>query len=175
MADFRFPVGTFEPLSGIPSDAERASFIANIRALPEKLSAAVAGLNAAQLATPYRDGGWMVRQVVHHLADSHMNAYVRTKLILTEDQPTIKPYKEAAWAEVTDARGENIESSLSILRGIHARWHACLASLAPGDFQRTFNHPEHGIRSLDWILQLYSWHGRHHTAHITSLRERMKW
>jgi hypothetical protein len=137
---------------------------------------AIAGLSGSQLDTPYRPGGWTVRQVVHHVPDSHMNAYVRCKLALTEDQPTIKPYEEARWAELVDGRTASPDVSLALLESLHARWALLLRSLTPEDFTRTFRHPEHaGILTVDWMLAMYSWHGRHHVAHITTLREREGW
>jgi hypothetical protein len=128
-----------------------------------------------QLDTPYREGGWTVRQVAHHLSDSHMNAYIRIKLALTENEPTIKPYEEKLWAELVDARTMPIEPSLQILESLHKRWVLLLRSLTPPDFSRTFRHPQSGVRNVDWILQLYAWHGHHHVAHVTSLKEKMKW
>jgi hypothetical protein len=128
-----------------------------------------------QLETPYRDGGWTVRQTVHHIADSHMNSYTRFRLALTEDKPTIKPYNEKDWAELIDARTGAIELSLSLIEAMHARWVMLLRSMAPEDFRRPFIHPEYGERRLDWNTLLYGWHCRHHLAHITRLRERMGW
>jgi hypothetical protein len=153
----------------------RSEFIQRIAETPSEVKAAVQGLNEKQLDTPYREGGWTVRQVVHHMPDSHMNSYVRFRLALTEDEPTIKPYNEHLWAELSDARTAPIILSLQLLESLHERWVILLRSLKPADFSRTFRHPEHGARDLDWLLQLYAWHGRHHVAHITSLREKMKW
>ncbi len=175
MPDARYPIGNLELKSGPLTAAERKELISLLRALPDRLEAAVRGLSPQQLATPYRDGGWMVRQVVHHLADSHMNAYVRTKLTLTEDAPTVKPYDESRWAELTDARSEDIAISLGLVRALHTRWVQCLDTLRPEDFVRKLVHPEQGTRNIDWILQLYGWHSRHHVAQITTLRERMGW
>jgi hypothetical protein len=135
----------------------------------------VYGLSPEQLETPYRPGGWTVRQVVHHLADSHMNSYIRMKLAVTEERPTVKPYDEKRWADLEDARTAPVELSLTLLDSLHMRWVSWLRSLAPADFARTFRHPESGILSLDTALHYYEWHGRHHTAHITSLRQRMGW
>jgi len=132
-------------------------------------------LSTEQLDTPYRPGGWTVRQVVHHLPDSHLNSYIRFRLALTEKEPTIKPYDQERWAELDDAKTAPIEPSLALLEALHQRWIMLLRSLIPADFARTFNHPEMGIVTLDATLRLYEWHGRHHTAHITSLRERMGW
>jgi len=142
---------------------------------PELLRKATAGLSEAQLGTPYREGGWTVRQVVHHLADSHMNSFVRTKLALTEDTPTIKPYNQNAWATTEDAQRMDIAPSLSLFEGLHARFVALLSSLRPEDFERTFNHPESGPVTLNRQLQIYAWHGKHHIAHITSLRVQRGW
>jgi hypothetical protein len=172
--DFQYPIGRFE-WSGTNSDDDRRRYIDEIGEAPGRLRAAVAGLSAAQLDTPYRPGGWTVRQVVHHMPDSHMNSYVRFRLALTEDAPTIKPYDESRWAELTDARTAPIEISLMLLESLHARWALLLRGLKPGDFAREFRHPELGTVSLDRNLALYAWHGRHHVAHITSLRERMGW
>lgn len=174
MTDLRYPIGKFA-FTGTVTAAERRKMIGVIGDTPAKLRAAVAGLTDAQLDTPYREGGWTVRQVVHHLADSHLNAYVRLRLVLTEDGPTVKTYDEGAWAELGDARTSPIESSLELLSGLHERWARLLASLTEADFSRTFRHPDRGSLSLDWLLALYAWHSPHHIAHITTLRERMGW
>ncbi|SPE25265.1 putative enzyme [Candidatus Sulfotelmatomonas gaucii] len=171
--ELRYPVGRFQKPAASTA-ATRAAQIDTLRLLPERLRAAVAGLNQAQLDTPYRDGGWTVRQVVHHFADSHANSYVRFKLALTEDWPTIKPYDEAAWARLPDNRMP-IEPSLDFVDGLHARLVAMLASMTEDDFERGFNHPERGRMTLATNLALYDWHSRHHVAHITSLRSRMGW
>jgi hypothetical protein len=171
--DFRYPIGPFVPAASAP--AIRAAHIETLRLLPERLRAAVSGLNDSQLDTPYRDGGWTVRQVVHHLADSHAVSYMRFKLALTEDWPTINPYNEAAWANLADGRSLPIGVSLSIIDGLHARWVALLESLSDADFQKGFNHPERGRLDLATALAIYEWHSRHHTAHITSLRTRQGW
>ncbi len=172
--DPRFPIGKFSfPESVTPR--ERDQYIAEIAAAPAKLRAAVAGLTAQQLDTPYRDGGWTVRQVVHHVPESHMNAYIRFKLALTEDEPTIKPYEESAWAKLPDVADTPIETSLALLDALHDRWVRVLRGIDEAAWQRTFRHPEIGIVRLDRNAALYAWHGKHHTAHITSLRERMKW
>jgi hypothetical protein len=139
------------------------------------LRAAVAGLNEEQLNTPYRDGGWTVRQVIHHVPESHMNAYIRFKLALTEDDPTIKPYNEAAWAETADVRDTPVEVSLALLDNLHNRWVVLLKSMSDADFSKQFRHPELGVVPLVKNLALYAWHGKHHVAHITSLRERKQW
>ena len=158
------------------TDEVRRGAIEGIAALPSLMREAVRGLSDPQLDTPYRPGGWTVRQVVHHVPDSHMHAYVRLKLALTEDTPTIKPYDEKPWAELADSQMP-IEVSLGLLDGIHARWVTLLRAMRPGDWARTFNHPEYpeGPRTIDWLVQAYAWHSRHHLAHITSLREREGW
>ena len=172
--DLRYPVGKFE-WAGPMTDADRQRFIEQIAQAPANLRAAVRGLSAEQLATPYRPGGWTVRQVVHHVPDSHMNAYTRFKLALTEDKPLIKPYKEDRWAELADTRETPIETSLTLLENLHDRWVRLLRSLTAADLKRTLQHPELGIVSLERYLAMYAWHGRHHTAHITTLRARMGW
>jgi uncharacterized damage-inducible protein DinB len=172
--DARYPVGKYEEPAKVTPEL-RARAIQEIAATPEKLLAAVKGLNDAQLDTPYREGGWTVRQVVHHVADSHMNSYVRFRLALTETEPTIKPYEESAWAKLEDAAHSPIEVSLRLLEPLHERWVRLLRSLKPEDFARTFRHPEHGARTIDWMLFLYEWHGKHHTAHITELRKQKGW
>lgn len=174
MIDLRFPVGRFDLTREI-DDRERESLIEEIAALPGRVREAVRDLTHAQLETPYRPGGWTVRQVVHHLPDSHLNSYVRFKLALTEEAPTIKPYDEARWAELHDARSGPAELSLDLLDSLHKRWVLLLRSLAPADFERTFHHPELGPVALRQNVGLYAWHGRHHVAHITALRERMGW
>ena len=147
-----------------------------IAAAPQRLRQAVSGLDETQLETPYRDGGWTVRQVVHHVPESHMNAYVRFKLALTEETPTIRPYDESRWAQTEDVRLTPIEVSLALLDSLHARWVPLLRALRPDDFRRTFRHPDHpGELTVDWLVAMYEWHSRHHVAHITSLRERMGW
>jgi uncharacterized damage-inducible protein DinB len=172
--DPRFPIGKYHaPADVTPAMREQA--IREIAETPQKLRAAVNGLNDAQLDTPYRDGGWTVRQVVHHVPDSHMNAYVRWRLALTETEPTIKPYAEAEWANLEDAANAPIEVSLKLMEPLHERWVRLLRSLKQEDFARTFRHPDHGVRSLDWMLFLYAWHGKHHTAHITELRKQRGW
>ncbi|MBV8517400.1 MAG: putative metal-dependent hydrolase [Acidobacteria bacterium] len=175
MSDPRYPVGKFQPVDQLTDD-ERRAHIDTIAAAPSRLRAAVAGLDDAQLDTPYRDGGWTIRQVVHHVPDSHVNAYVRLKLALTEDNPTILPYKEAAWADVVDSRITPIDVSLTLLESLHARMVGLLRTLEPADFRRTFRHPEHeGLFSLDKFVAMYAWHSLHHAAHITSTRERHGW
>jgi hypothetical protein len=173
--DPRYPVGRFDPKPTITS-TERQSLIDDIAAAPAKMRAAVAGLSEAQLDTPYREGGWTVRQVVHHVPDSHLNAYTRLKLALTEETPTIRPYDEAAWAKLADVHDTPIETSLTLLDVLHQRWMTLWRSMSDADFARTLVHPEHkGTFDLDWLLQMYGWHSRHHVAHITTLRERSGW
>lgn len=174
MSDPRYPVGKF---NGQPpaNQQERESFLNDIEATPSRLRAAVAGLSDQQLNTPYRDGGWTVKQVVHHVPESHMNSYIRFKLALTENEPTIKPYAEDLWAQLGDVQQTPIETSLTLLDALHQRWVILLRSLKPEDWKKTFRHPDLGLMTLDKNLALYSWHGRHHVAHITSLRERMGW
>jgi hypothetical protein len=172
--DLRYPVGTFN-FQGTLSSQERQNLIDQIAATPENMRKAVAGLDDRQLDTPYRPEGWTVRQVVHHVPESHMTSYIRFKLAVTEDEPTIKPYFEDRWARLDDANQAPIELSLDLLETLHGRWVWFLRSLKDADFQRTFLHPELGSVSLDKNVALYAWHGRHHVAHITSLRERNGW
>ena len=174
MDDLRFPVGRFQRAEEL-SAAQRRDAIAVITATPAELRGAVRGLSDAQFDTPYRPDGWTVRQVVHHIPDSHANALIRFKLALTENTPTVKPYDEAAWAKLEDARSTPIEISLSLVDGLHDRWIRVLNAMSPADFKRTLNHPEHGVMSLDHLLALYAWHSRHHIAHITNLRSRNGW
>lgn len=172
--DLRYPVGKFTWDAPIAPDQHRL-FIDQIEQAPAKLRTAVKGLSNDQLNTPYRPDGWTVRQVVHHLPDSHMNAFTRFRLALTEDDPTIKPYDQERWAQLEDSQKAPVEISLTLLEALHQRWVLLLRSLKPRDFARTFRHPELGVVSLEKNLSLYAWHGRHHVAHITSLRERMGW
>ncbi len=172
--DLRYPVGQFE-MQNEPKAEEREGFIREIAATPARLRQAVGGLSDEQLDTPYRPGGWSLRQVVHHVADSHLNSYVRFRLALTEEEPAIKTYMEDRWAELMDARTAPIEVSLRLLESLHERWVMLLRSLAPEDFARAFHHPELGRIPLNQSVALYAWHGRHHVAHITALRERMGW
>ncbi len=172
--DLRYPIGPFE-WNVRPSDADRARYIQEIADTPARLREAVRGLSEEQLNTPYRPGGWTVRQVVHHLPDSHLNAYVRFKLALTEDKPTIRPYNEARWAELDDTRRTPIATSLELLDSLHQRWVVLLRAMAPVDFTRRFVHPEWGELDLNLYTAQYAWHGRHHVAHVTRLRERRGW
>ena len=172
--DLRYPVGNFQPPNRFTA-ALRREYIDTIAALPAKLRAAIGGLSPQQLDTPYRPGGWTVRQVVHHLADSHMNAFCRIKLALTEDNPTIKPYDEAKWAETADSRELPAEVSMPIVEAVHQRAVTLLRSMKPTDFARTLQHPERGPMTLDDMLALYAWHSRHHVGHITALRQRNGW
>jgi hypothetical protein len=175
VSDLRYPIGPFS-YDGRMTDARRAECVARIRATPAALRAAVNSLNEAQLDTPYRPGGWTVRQVVHHVPDSHINAYVRMRLALTEDTPTIKPYHEARWAELPDARTLPVDLSLALLEALHARWVRLLEHIDATQGARQIRHPEHGrLMSLDELLANYAWHGDHHVAHVTALRERMGW
>jgi uncharacterized damage-inducible protein DinB len=174
MEDLRYPVGKFH-YDGSPSPQHKQVFLEEIAQTPSKLRSAVAGLADEQLDTPYRPGGWTVRQVVHHVPDSHLNSYVRFKLALTEDEPTIKTYAEDRWAELADNKATPIEVSLTLLDSLHDRWVRLLRSLTPEEWKRTFRHPELGPMSLEKTLALYAWHGRHHVAHVTELRKRMGW
>ena len=172
--DLSYPIGKFSfPQSATPE--QRRLWIGEIASTPRNLRAAVDGLTAEQLDTPYRPGGWTVRQVIHHVPESHMNAYIRFKLALTEDAPTIKPYMEDRWAKLADVQSTPVEVSLRLLDCLHARWLPLLRSLDPSDWKRVFNHPELGSMPLERNLALYAWHGRHHVAHITELRKKMGW
>src|SRR6202165_6234430 len=172
--DLSYPIGKHEHKASLPP-VERENAIAQIAAAPKCLRDAVAGLSHQQFDTPYRPGGWTVRQVVHHVPDSHLNSYTRFRLALTEDEPTIKPYHEDRWAELPDARTGPVEVSLRWLECLHARWVALLRSLTEAEWKRTFRHPELGLISLEQNAALYAWHGRHHVAHILNLRERKGW
>lgn len=174
MSDLRYPIGKFH-FEGSVGEEQKNKLIDDIAQAPENLRAAVKDLSPLQLDTPYRDGGWTVRQLVHHVPDSHVNAYVRYKLALTEDEPTIKPYAEDRWAVLADTQATPVEVSLALLVSLHDRWVRLLRSLQPQDWKRSFRHPELGQVSLEKNLALYAWHGRHHVAHITSLRERNGW
>ena len=172
--DLRYPVGKFERPGNLTA-AQRRPLIDAIADTPARLASAVANLSPAQLDTPYRPGGWTVREVVHHVPDSHLNSYIRFKLALTEDEPTIKPYDEARWAQLADTKTTPVETSLALLENLHARWVVLLESLTPAEWERTFKHPEMGPMSLNQNLALYAWHGKHHVAHITALRARNHW
>jgi uncharacterized damage-inducible protein DinB len=174
LESLRYPIGRFSaPASN--SAGLRAAQIQTLRLLPDRLEAAVKGLDDTQLDTPYRDGGWTVRQLVHHVADSHANSYVRFKLALTEDWPTVKPYDEAAWARLPDSLTLPVDFSLALTAALHARWVSLLESMSEDDFQKGFHHPERGRQILATSLALYDWHSRHHTAHIANLRARQGW
>ena len=175
MTDLQYPIGKFQLEDDNLNDDERSRLISQIAEAPARLREAVKDLSEDQLDTPYRPGGWTVRQVVHHVPDSHLNSYIRFKLALTEDEPTIKPYDEAQWAMLNDSRDTPVEVSLALLESLHERWVVLLKSLSPADYARKFRHPELGVVSLNKSIALYAWHGRHHVAHITSLRERMGW
>lgn len=174
MNDPRFPIGKFR-YDGPPNDEAKQVFLDEIAQTPKKLRAAIQGLSETQLDTEYRPGGWSVRQVVHHVPDSHLNSYVRFKLALTEDDPTIKPYAEDRWAELADSKATPIEVSLTLIDSLHDRWVRLLRSLTEEEWKRTFRHPDLGPMTLEKTLALYAWHGKHHVAHITELRKRMSW
>jgi hypothetical protein len=174
MTDPRYPIGKFT-YDGPLTDDKKQKCLDDITRAPANLRAAVSGLSPQQLDTPYRPDGWTVRQVVHHVPESHMNAYIRFKLALTEEEPTIKPYAEDRWAVLADVRSTPIEVSLILLESLHTRWMHLLGSLAAADWKRTFRHPEIGLMTLEKTLALYAWHGRHHVAHVTELRKRMSW
>jgi DinB superfamily len=173
MTELQYPIGKFERQTEYPL-SEIAEFIEILEQLPSQMRTAVEGLSDSQLETPYRPDGWTLRQVVHHVPDSHMNSFVRFKLALTEENPTIKPYNEAAWALLSDS-SLPVQISLDLLEALHARWVILLRSIKPEDWKHTFNHPENGPMTLEYALALYAWHSRHHLAHITGTRERMGW
>lgn len=174
MTDLRYPIGKFT-YDGPPTPEQRQELLHQIEQAPASLRAAVKGLSAQQLDTPYRPEGWTVRQLTHHVPDSHLNAYIRFKLALTEDEPTIKPYAEDRWAKLADTGTTPVEVSLTMMDSLHARWIRLLRSLKPEEWKRTFRHPELGLMPLEKNLALYAWHGRHHVAHITGLRQRNGW
>lgn len=174
MENLSYPIGQFEIDKDITTE-KRVKWIEEIEKAPTQLNNAVDGLTTEQIDTPYRPGGWTVRQVVHHLPDSHLNAYLRFKLTVTEDEPTIRTYDQDQWAEILDAKTAPIEMSLNLLESLHKRWVLFLKSLTEDDFALKLNHPEIGKLNLSDLLSLYAWHGRHHIAHINSLRERMGW
>ena len=174
MEDLRYPIGTFSLPESTTAD-QRQEWIRDLAQAPTQLRAAVAGLTPEQIETPYRPGGWTVRQVIHHVPDSHLNSYCRFRLALTEENPPIKAYNEAMWAELYDARTGPVEPSLRLLESLHTRWVCLLVSLSEDDWSRTFHHSDFGPVRLDANLALYAWHSRHHTAHIQGLRDRMGW
>jgi uncharacterized damage-inducible protein DinB len=171
--DLRFPIGKFDKSIEITAEI-RQQLTQIIAELPEKINSATKSLSDAQLDTPYRPGGWTVRQTVHHIADSHLNSFIRFKLALTEDVPTIRPYFEDRWAELADSRMP-IDVSIKIIEGIHARWTNLLESMSEKDFNKQLDHPDSGVWTLERMLALYGWHSRHHTAHITNLLEKNNW
>jgi uncharacterized damage-inducible protein DinB len=170
----RYPIGPFAARP-VTAAREREEWLRQMAELPERLATAVEGLDDRQLATPYREGGWTPRQVVHHLADAHLNGFVRFKLALTEDRPRIKTYEEDRWAETADGREGPVAVSLRLLAALHERWRILLASLPDEEFARAFDHPDRGVMTLDKAIQLYAWHGLHHTAHITTFHARRGW
>jgi hypothetical protein len=172
--DLSYPIGRFD-FKQVVEPARYPALIAEIAEAPALYREAVRGLDEAQIDTPYRPGGWTVRQTVHHVADSHMNSFIRFRLALTEEEPTVRPYDQAAWGELADAHTAPIEWSLSMIDGLHSRWVVLLKAMGDGGFSRTFRHPEIGVIPLSTNLALYAWHGRHHAAHITGLRERNGW
>jgi uncharacterized damage-inducible protein DinB len=174
MSDPRYPIGPYVKEETV-SAAKRETWIGEIADTPGRMRAAVQGLNESQFETPYRDGGWTVRQLVHHVPDSHLNAYLRFKLALTEDNPAIKTYEESLWARLPDTAGTQIGVSLMLLEALHRRWVVLLRAMQEAEWSRTYVHPEQGRVRLDYILGMYAWHGKHHVAHIISLRDRMGW
>jgi hypothetical protein len=174
MDDPRYPIGRFQMPDAVAA-AERERLITDVETLPAALAKVVTRLSGPQLDTPYRTEGWTLRQVVHHIADSHMNAYVRYRLALTEEEPVIKPYDEAAWARLSDAQDGPIDVSMALLSALHTRWVALMRTLKPSQWERTFRHPERGRVRLDQTLAMYAWHGRHHLAHIQGTRARSGW
>jgi uncharacterized damage-inducible protein DinB len=172
--ELRYPIGKYQPADKL-TEENRKQLLAQLAETPKRLRAAVAGLSPDQLNTPYRDGGWTVREVVHHLADAHVNAYARFKFALTEDEPTIKPFNETRWAELSDAKNTPVETSLALIDALDERLLNLLRGVSPSDFSRKMHHPERGALTLDNYLGLHAWHDRHHTAHIASLRQRKGW
>lgn len=173
-ADPRYPIGQYRGIGDSPKDLEDA--LADIRHLPALLEQSILDLDADQLAMPYREGGWDIRQLIHHVADSHMNAYVRCRLALTEERPVIKPYDQDAWAGLPDSKSVPVNVSLTLLHALHTRWHATLLQLGPDDWSRTVFHPEQGREiTVREMTGMYAWHGRHHVAQVMALRERMGW
>ena len=174
MTDARYPIGRYAH-EGPVSDEQLRAWIGEIAALPAQIRGAARGLNEAQLDTPYRPDGWTLRQVIHHVPDSHANAYVRFKWALTEDTPRIKAYDEGAWAELGDTQVAPVETSLDLLSALHARWVALMSTMSPEDWDRSLVHPVGGPMVLRWMAGMYAWHGRHHLAHLTVTRERHGW
>lgn len=174
MSDPRYPIGKFS-YEGPLSEQQKNKFLDDIEQTPARLKAAVQGLSEQQLDTPYREGGWTVRQLVHHVPDSHLNSYIRFKLALTEEEPTIRPYMEDRWAELPEARTAPIALSLALLENLHQRWMLMLRAIPAADWKRTFRHPEIGPMTLEKNLALYAWHGKHHVAHVTELRKAKGW
>jgi uncharacterized damage-inducible protein DinB len=172
--DPRYPIGKFS-FDGTLTPDQKKQYLQDIEETPTRLRAAVRGLSDQQVNTPYRDGGWTVRQLTHHVPDSHMNAYIRFKLALTEDEPTIRLYMEDRWAELPESKQAPVELSLALLDSLHQRWTIVLKNISETDWKRNFHHPEMGLLSLEKTLALYAWHGRHHTAHVTALREKIGW
>lgn len=178
--DLRYPIGKAEDQAlknnGEYDEQVKKSYLADIQMCPALLEAAISNLDEHQLNVPYREGGWTIRQVIHHVADSHMNAFIRFKLALTEENPVIKPYDEGAWAELSDTKNLPVNISLTLLHALHTRWLEVLKNVTVEGWQCTVFHPEHKRKLTLWkMLSSYAWHGKHHTAHITSLRERMGW
>ena len=174
MEDIRYPLGRFDPRQPLPPGG-REALIDSLAVAPSRLRLSLSNLTGAQLDTPYRDGGWTLRQLAHHVPESHMNAYIRMKWGLTEEAPAIKTYHEDRWAELPDARTAPVEVSLNLLDAIHARWVILLRSMSDQDYARTIQHPQWGAVDLTMLLRLYEWHGRHHVAHVDQLRRRMAW
>lgn len=172
--DPRYPIGKFEPQPY--SEEQKKKWLQDLQFLPALLEQAIENMDEAQLNTPYREGGWTVRQLIHHVADSHMNAYIRFKLALTEDNPTIKPYQEAAWAELDDVEKVPVNISITLLYTLHTRWHAAIRDLSKEQWERTVFHPQHQKNINLWhFLGMYAWHGLHHVAHVTTLKENKNW
>jgi uncharacterized damage-inducible protein DinB len=174
MSDPRYPIGKFA-YAGTLTAEQKQQYLTDIEQTPTRLRASLSGLSDQQLDTPYRDGGWTLRQVAHHVVDSHMNSYIRFKLALTEEEPTIKPYMESLWAELPEARHAPIAVSLALLDSLHQRWMLMLRTFTDVEWKRTFRHPEMGPMTLEKTLALYAWHGHHHVAHITNLRTQKGW
>jgi hypothetical protein len=174
MTDLRYPIGRFRAPE-IVTESDRNKAVDEIAALPAQMRAAVREWTPKQLDTPYRPDGWTVRQVIHHVPESHMNSYIRFKLALTENEPTVKAYDETAWANLPDATTAPVDVSLDLLDALHQRWVNVLRQITPSQWKRTFRHPEDGIVRLDMNSLIYAWHGKHHLAHITGLRDRMRW